>query len=62
MQNVIYAATGYGYSVQIIDNGEIIHEYTAGNHQQESQTVVDPHSPNAVKLSQLKRWARKTTG
>lgn len=60
MQNVIYAATGYGYCVQVVDGGEIIHEYTAGNHQQESQTLVDPRSPQAVRLSQLKRWAKQT--
>ena len=42
MQNVIYAATGYGYCVQVIDGGEVVYEYSAGNHQQESQAFVDP--------------------
>jgi hypothetical protein len=62
MQNVIYAATGYGYSVQVIDGGEVVYEYMAGNHQRESQTFVDPRSSNAVRLSQLRRWAKQTAG
>ena len=60
MQSVIYAAIGCGYCVQVIDGGEVVYEYTAGNHQRESQTFVDPSSPNAVKLRQLKRWAKQT--
>ena len=60
MRSVIYAATDCGYCVQVIDGGEIVHEYTAGNHQRESQTFVDRRSPQAVRLSQLKRWAKQT--
>jgi len=60
MQSVIYAATRYGYAVQVANGGEIVHEYTAGNHRMESQTVTSPRSPNAVKLRQLRRWARQT--
>ena len=60
MQTVTYAATRYGYSVQVVDGGEIVHEYTAGNHQFESQVVTSPRSRNAVKLSQLRRWAKQT--
>ena len=60
MQTILYAATSYGYCVQVIDGGEIVYEYTAGNHQRESQTFVDPRSPNAVRPSQLKRWAKQT--
>ena len=62
MQNVIYAATGYGYSVQVIDGGEVVYEYMAGNHQRESQAFVDARSPQAVRLSQLQRWAKQTAG
>ena len=39
MQTVIYAATKYGYSVQVVDGNGIDYEYTAGNHQLESQAV-----------------------
>jgi hypothetical protein len=62
MRNVIYAATGCGYCVQVIDGGDVIYEYTAGNHQKESQAVIDPSSPRAVKHGQLKRWAKQTAG
>jgi len=60
MQRVIYAATIYGYGVQVIDSSEIVHEYLAGNCEKESQTFIDPTSSNAVGLRQLKRWARQT--
>ncbi len=60
MQIVIYAATRLGYCVQVIDGGEIVHEYSAGNCGKESQTIVAPRSPNAVALSQLRRWAAQT--
>ena len=60
MRTVIYAATRHGYSVQAIDGGQIIYEYVAGNHQEESTAIIDPSSTNAVKLSQLRRWAKQT--
>jgi hypothetical protein len=62
MKTISYAATDQGYCVQVIDGGQILYEYTAGNHQKESQTFVDPSSPNAVTLRQLKRWAKQTAG
>jgi hypothetical protein len=60
MQNVIFAATVFGYCVQVIDGGKIVHEYTAGNCWNESQAVINPKSPGAAKLSQIKRWAVQT--
>ena len=62
MRSIIYAATGCGYCVQVIDGGEVIYEYSAGNHQKESQIFMDPRSPKAVKQGQLKRWAKQTAG
>ena len=62
MQSVSYAATRYGYCVQVLDGGQVVHEYSAGNCWQESQTVIAPVSQNAVKLRQLKRWAKQTAG
>ena len=62
MQSVNYAATQYGYCVQVLDGGQVVHEYSAGNCWQESQTVIAPGSPNAVKLRQLKRWANRRRG
>ena len=60
MQNVIYAATRYGYAVQVLDGSEVSFDYSAGNHQHDSQATTVPGSPNAVRLRQLRRWARKT--
>ena len=60
MKSVIYAATRHGYSVQAIDDGEVVYEYVAGNCQKESTAIIDPSSTNAVKLSQLRRWAKQT--
>jgi len=60
MKQVIYAATDQGYCVQVIDDGTVIYEYTAGNCQTESQAVLNPGSPGAVSRSQLRRWARQT--
>ncbi len=62
MQFVIYAATRYGYRVQVFNGSEIVHEYSAGNCDKESQTFIDPSSPNAVGLRQLRRWAKQTAG
>ena len=62
MRNVIFAATKFGYCVQVIDQGQIVHEYTAGNCWNESQAIIDPKSPGAAKLSQIKRWAKQTAG
>jgi hypothetical protein len=60
MPTVLYAATKHGYCVQVIDGGQVVDEYTAGNCWQESQTVIDPSSPHAVPMPQLKHWARQT--
>jgi len=62
MQNVIYAATRFGYCVQVLDETGVSYEYSAGNHSMESSTVTAPSSRNAVRLPQLKRWARQTAG
>ena len=40
--------------------GEVVYEYVAGNCQKESTAIIDPSSTNAVKLSQLRRWAKQT--
>ena len=60
MPNVIYAATRFGYCVQVIDGGDIVYEYTAGNHQGNRKPMWTLVRPNAVKPSQLRRWAKQT--
>jgi hypothetical protein len=59
MNAVAFAATKYGYVVQVIDNG-IVCEYAAGNCRTESQTVINPNSSGVVSRSQLRRWAEQT--
>ena len=60
MQVVLYAATHLGYCVQVIDNGQIVDEFSAGNSRHDSQVAVDAGSPGAVNLRQLRRWAKQT--
>ena len=62
MRNINYAATRFGYVVQVLDAGEVVYEYTAGNCWQESQTFIEPGSLNAVSRRQLKTWAKKIAG
>lgn len=59
-QSVSYAATRFGYCVQVIDDGEVAYEYTAGNHQKDSAMAVAPGSPGAMTLAQLKCAAKRT--
>lgn len=60
MPNVIYAASRYGYCVQVIEGGEVVYECNEGNHPRESHTVINSCSPYAITLGQLRRWARQT--
>jgi len=62
MQAVHYAATRLGYCVQVVDNGQIVDEFSTGNSRHDSQVVVDAGSPGAVSLRQLRRWAKQTAG
>jgi hypothetical protein len=62
MQNVIYAATRYGYCVQVHDGGKVIDERSAGNCWRESPTIIDPQSPHAVRRHVLRCWAKQTAG
>ncbi len=62
MQTVSYAATRYGYSVQVLDDGQIVYEYSAGNCWKDSPTVIDPNSPHAVRRYKLRCWAKQTAG
>jgi hypothetical protein len=60
MKTISYAATRFGYCVQVTDGGEVVYEYTAGNCRSESQAVINPGSSGAVSRSHLRRWARQT--
>lgn len=60
MKHIIWGATEYGYSVQTIDDGEIVDEYTAGNNRCDSQSYVDLDSPNALPLATMRQFAEQT--
>lgn len=60
LRSISYAASVYGYVVQVLEAGEIKDEYHAGNHAKESQTYVAPGSPNAESLRTLKSQAKRT--
>ena len=62
MQTVSYAATRYGYRVQVLDGGQVIYECSAGNCWKESPSVIDPGSPYAVRRYRLRAWAKSTAG
>ena len=60
MNSIGYAANKWGYVVQICDDGQVVEEYHAGNHQRDSQLVVSPDSPNAELPPMLHQFARQT--
>ena len=60
MLHVIYAANAEGYSVQVVNGSEIIHEYNAGNHAKASDTTVATNSPNALSEEELLGMASQT--
>ena len=62
MQSVIYAATRYGYCVQVLDGGQVIYECSGGNCWRESPTIIDPESPHAARRHLLRCWAKQTAG
>ena len=62
MQNVIYAATRYGYAVQVLDGSRFPTSIRRATTSRDSQATTVPGSPNAVRLRQLRRWARQTAG
>jgi hypothetical protein len=60
MKNIIWAYTKFGYTVQLLQNGQIVDEYFGGNHAKESTIVVEPTSPNALPLREIRKMARIT--
>ena len=62
MQTVVYAATRYGYCVQVIDGEQVVYECSGGNCWKESPTIIDPGSPHAARRHLLRCWAKQTAG
>ena len=60
MKSVIYAANAEGYTVQVVENSEVIYDYHAGNHRQCSDATVPLDSPNALPPNDLLGMAGQT--
>ena len=53
-------ANRYGYHIDVIVNGKIAHDYSAGNHPNDSEETLEPSDPFAVPESQLREFAVST--
>jgi hypothetical protein len=60
MKTVHFASSDWGYAVQVCENGEIIHEYRAGNHVKISDSYVRPGSKWAENPAKLAKMASRT--
>lgn len=59
-KHILYAATAYGYTVQLLAGDEIVEEYSFGNHANDSTASVPLHDPAALGIRTIRRFARKT--
>lgn len=63
---VTYAVTPWAYQVQVWRNApsgaELVEEYMAGNSSLESQAYLDPKSPTALEIDEMRRMALQTAG
>ena len=60
MKTIGYAANEWGYVVQVCEDGKIIEEYSAGNHQQVSDVWVQPGSIHADSPANILDYAERT--
>jgi hypothetical protein len=60
MAHVLYAATPQGYAVHVIEGGEVVETYAAGNSRHCSQTYCEPGGPHAIPAAQLRDAAEIT--
>lgn len=57
---VIWGAAERRYEVQVVENGRIVGEYSAGNSIHESQASFPPGHRSAAPLSKMREWAEQT--
>jgi hypothetical protein len=55
-----YASNAWGYVVQVYENGNVIHEYRAGNHRGDSKQTVPLTSPWVEKPETLAKYAKQS--
>jgi len=58
--HVVYDASPNGYTVFIMAGGEIVDEYNAGNHPQDSMASLPSNDPTAVPFEGILEAARRT--
>ncbi len=56
---ICYAASPYGYAVQVVKGGNLIDEQHFGNLSQDSTETVSPDSPYAVSEDELLAMAER---
>lgn len=57
---VVWGATERRYEVYVIEDGETVEEYSAGNHVGSSQDYTTPGSHYALSLSKMREYAAST--
>lgn len=57
---ITYTATPYGYEIFVSRGTRIIDDYSAGNCAHDSVQVVPLNDPSCLRLSELKKLARRT--
>jgi hypothetical protein len=59
-RHINWACVWGGYRVVVYEGTKVLRDYSAGNHQGESQTYVDKGSRNAMRPEELRMLARRT--
>jgi hypothetical protein len=54
MKHVIYGVCERGYKVQVLDSGNVVAEYSAGNSAADSQCYVEPGTKGSLNLAALR--------
>jgi hypothetical protein len=60
MKAITWYANRYGYHIDVIINGKIAHDYSAGNHPYDSEEVLEPTDPIAIPEEQIRVFAVST--
>jgi hypothetical protein len=57
---IAWYANRYGYHIDVIVNGKIVSDYSAGNHPSDSEEFLEPSDPAAVPEPKLREFAVST--
>jgi hypothetical protein len=59
-KTITWTADNHGYQIFVTQGSSIIDEYSAGNSPHDSIQVVPLSDPNRIRITELKRLARRT--